>query len=63
MLVLIPKEGEKYHSICLVEVVCKVVAVILTFRLTASIAFHSVLRGLRVGRKTGTSTHEEKLIQ
>ena len=45
------------------EVMWKVVAVILNFRLTSSITFHDVLHGFRAGRGTGTATLEAKLIQ
>ena len=63
MLVLIPKEGEKYHSICLVEVVCKVVIVIINCRFTASISFHDFFHGLWAGCGTGIASPEAKLLQ
>ena len=44
------------------EVVWKVVLVILNERFTASITFHNVLHGFRVGRCTGTPSLEDKLI-
>ena len=43
--------------------VFKVVVVILNFQLTAYIAFHNVLCGFLVGRRTGTATLEAKLLQ
>ena len=45
------------------DVMWKVVAAILNFRLTASITFHNFLRGFRAGRGTGTATLEAKLLQ
>ena len=45
------------------EVVCKVVAVILNYRLTASIAYHNFLHAFRSGCSTGTATLEAKLLQ
>ena len=41
----------------------KVVAVILNRRFTASIHIHKLLHGFRVGRSTGTTTLEAKLLQ
>ena len=43
-------------------VVWKVVAMILNFRLTASITFHDILHGFRAGCVTGTVTLEAKLL-
>ena len=62
-LVLIPKGKGDYRGIVLVEVMCKVVAVILNRRVTSFITFHDVLHGFRAGRGTGTATLEAKLIQ
>ena len=45
------------------EVIWKVVAAILNFRLAASITFHDFLHGFRVGRGTGTATLKSNLIQ
>ena len=45
------------------EVMWKVVAAILNFRLTASITFHDFLHGFRAGRGTGTATLEANLLQ
>ena len=63
VVVLIPKGGEDYRGIGLVEVMWKVVAVILNRRLTASITYHDFLHGFRAGRGTVTSTLEAKLLQ
>ena len=62
-VVLIPKGKGDYRGIGLVEVMWKVVAVILNFRLTSSITFHDVLHGFRAGSGTGTATLEAKLLQ
>ena len=62
-VVLIPKGKGDYRGIGLVEVMCKVVAVILNRRLTSSITFHDVLHGFRAGRGTGNATLEAKLLQ
>ena len=62
-VVLIPKGKGDYRGIGLMEVMWKVVAVILNFRLTSSITFHDVLHGFRAGRGTGTATLEAKLLQ
>ena len=61
-VVLIPKGGGDYHSICLVEVMWKVVKLILNRRFTASIAFHDGLHGFWAGCSTGTASFEAKLI-
>ena len=63
VVVLIAKGGNDYRIIGLVEVVWKVVAVILSFRFTASITYHNSLHGFRAGRGTGTATLKVKLIQ
>ena len=62
-VVLIPKGKGDYRGIVLVEVMWKVVAVILNRRFNSSITFHNVLHGFRVGRGTGTTTLEAKLLQ
>ena len=62
-VVLIPKGKKDYQYIGLVEVIWKVVATILNFRLTASITFHDFLHGFRVGCGTDTATLEAKLLQ
>ena len=41
----------------------KVVAEILNRQLTASITFHDILHGFRMGCGTGTTTLEDKLLQ
>ena len=58
-----PQVGKYYHTINLVEVLCKVVVEILNPRLTASITFHNFLHRFRAGRGTGTSTLYAKLLQ
>ena len=63
MVVLIPKGGGNYRVIGLVEVVWKAVAVVLNCHFTASITYHDSFCGFRVGRGTGDSTLEVKLIQ
>ena len=63
VVVLIPKGGVYNRDIVLVEIVWKVVAVILNFRLIASIAFHKVLHGFQVVHGTGTATLDAKLLQ
>ena len=62
-MILIPKGGKGYRGIGLVEVMWKVVAAILNFRLTASITYHDFLHGFRAVRGTGTAPLESKLIQ
>ena len=61
-MVLIPKVRVEYRGICLLKVVCKVVAVILNRQLTASITYHNFLHGLWGGCGTGTATLEAKLL-
>ena len=61
-MVLITKGGREYHGIGLVEVVWKVVTVIISFCLTIYIDFHDVLHGFWAGRGTGTTSHEEKML-
>ena len=62
-MVLIPKGKRYYCGIVIVEVMWKVVAAILNFRLTASITFHDFLHGFRAGFGMGTATLKAKLIQ
>ena len=62
-MVLIPKGKGDYRGIVLMEVVWKVVAAILNFRLAASITYHDFLHGFRLGSGTGTATFKSKLIQ
>ena len=59
---LIPKGVGDYHSICLVKVVWKAVAVILDHCFTASITYHISLHGIRAGLGMGTTTIEVKLL-
>ena len=61
-MVLIPKSKGYYRIIGLLEVVWKVVANILNLLLTASIAYHEFLHGVRAVRGTGTATLEAKLV-
>ena len=63
MMVLIPKGGDDYHSIGIMEVVWKEVAVILDCRFTTYITYHNYLHRFRADRDTGTTTLEVKLIQ
>ena len=62
-MVLIQKGGVDYHIIGLVDVIWKAVAVILNRRFTAAITYHDFLHGFWVGRSTGTTTLEVKLLQ
>ena len=62
-VVLIPKNKGDCHGIGLVWVMWKVGTEILNFRLTASITYHNLLHVFRVGRGTGNSTLESKLLQ
>ena len=50
-------------EINLMEVMWKVVAEILNFRITASITFHNFFHGFWAGRGTGTTTLEANLFQ
>ena len=63
MVVLIPKGGGDYRGICLVEVICKTVAVILNFCFTTATTYHNSLHGFRAGRGTGTASLKVKLLQ
>ena len=62
-VVLIPKGKGDYRCIGLVELMWKVVAEILNFRLTASITYHNLLHGFWAGCGTGTATIKAKLLQ
>ena len=62
-VVLVPKGENYYHGIFLMEVIWKVVAAILNFRLAASITFHGFLHIFWEGRGTGTATLGAKLLQ
>ena len=61
-VIMLPKGGDNYHGIGLMEVMWKVVAAILNLRLTSSITFNGFLHGFRAGRGTGTATLEAKLL-
>ena len=52
-VVLVTKGKIDYRGIGLVEVMWKLVAEILNFRITASITYHDFLHGFRTGRGTG----------
>ena len=62
-VVLIPKGEKDYRGIGLVEVMWKLLALILSRRLKASITFHNFLHVFWAGRSTGTATLEAKLLQ
>ena len=62
-MVLIQKGKKDYRGIGLLEVMWKVVAAILNFRLMESITFHNFLHGFQAGRGTGTPTLDSKLLQ
>ena len=62
-MLLIINGGKYYRGIGLVEVMWKVVAAILNFRLTASITFHNFLHRFRAGCGTGTTTLKAKMLQ
>ena len=62
-VVMLPKGGNDYCGVGLMELMWKLVAAILNRRLTASIAFHNFLHRFWAGRGTGTSTLVAKLLQ
>ena len=62
-VVLMPKGRKEYRGIGLVEVMWKVVAEILHFRLATAIAYHDFLHGFLAGLGTGTATIKAKLLQ
>ena len=62
-MVLIPKFRGEYIWIGLVEVICKVCALIMNNRIRASITLHNVLHGFGQERGTGKATMEEELAQ
>ena len=63
ILVLIPKGTNDKRGISLLETLWKVVEELIDTRLRASLHMHSVLRGFRAGRGTGTAIMELKLAQ
>ena len=60
---IIPKGGEEYRDIRIVEVLWKLVTVILDCGSTASIAFYDALHGFQAGYGTGTASLDSKLLQ
>ena len=56
MMVFLPKGRGVYWGIGLVEVVWKVCATVVNFRLKMSVMLHDTLHGFRSGRGTVTST-------
>ena len=63
-VVIIPKGGgTDFWGIVLVEVLWNAISGIINRRLSSSIQFHDVLHEFLAGRGTGTTTHEEKLLQ
>ena len=50
--------GGGYQGIRIVEVVCKVCAVVVNCRLKRSVTLHDTLHGFRAGRGTGMATLE-----
>ena len=63
VVVLILKWKRDYHIIGRMEVMWKVVAVIINFRITSSMIYHYFLHGLQSVCGTGTATLEVKLLQ
>ena len=61
-VILIPKGKGDFQGIGLVEVLWKAVARLLNCRLTEAILYHDALHRFRLGRGTGTSALEAKLI-
>ena len=62
-MVLIPKVGEYFRGISLVEVIWKVCASIINNKLWAAITLHYALHGFRQGRGTRTATTDINLSQ
>ena len=62
-MVLILKGKGGYRGIGLVEVLCKVCAVVVNCWLKRSVVLNNALRGFITGRGTGTATLEAKLAQ
>ena len=62
-LVVIPKGGgTDFRGIGLVEVLWKAISGIINLRISSSAQFRDALHGFRVGRRTGTSTLEAKIL-
>ena len=55
--------GTNFQGFGLVEVLCKAISGIINFRLSSSVQFHDNLHGFLVGRGTGTTIFEVKLLQ
>ena len=62
-MTLIPKEGDDYCGIRLMDLVWKVVTVIINHRLSTTISIHDMLHGFRAVHSTGTASLEAKLPQ
>ena len=62
-VVLIPKGGNKFHGIRIVEFIWKTVVEIPNQCLGAVITFHNVFHGLRSGRRMGNASLEYKMCQ
>ena len=60
---LLPKGGNDYRGIGLLELMWKVVAEVLNRQLTSSITFHYFLHGFWAGHGTGPASLEVKLFQ
>ena len=60
-MVLLPKGRGEYRGIDLVEVVWKVCATVVNYRLKRTVTLHGVLHGLRAGRGTRTATLEANM--
>ena len=63
ILVLIPKGNTNLWGIILLETLWKVAEAIIDTNTRASIRFHYVLHGFRMGRITGTAILELKVAQ
>ena len=62
-MVFLPKGRREYREIGLVEVVWKVCATVVNFRLKKSVTLQNALHGFRAGRGTVTATLEANLAQ
>ena len=54
--------GTKFRGICLVEVLCKAISIIINRRILSSIQFHDALHGFFAGRGMDTATLKVKLL-